>query len=122
MVKPLKARILTLEELQQETLQLIKKTRKQFNHKPHEEGMSDRDFVDLVLTPLETKIQQDIEMQKDSDRNWKVYKLGEAANDNNHRVARTGKGEYLKNPYTAGTSEWKDWNEGYRYRDMVNDG
>lgn len=47
---------------------------------------------------------------------------GQAANDNNRRVYRTHKGALLENPYPAGSEKFKGWNEGYQYRDMVNDG
>lgn len=47
---------------------------------------------------------------------------GEDANDHNRRVYRTHQGVLKGNPYEMGTDEWKAWQAGYAYRDMVNDG
>lgn len=56
----------------------------------------------------------------------KIRKDGEVANDHNRRLYRNQKGgEVLRpNPYDPVTepTEWKTWNAGYQYRDMVNDG
>lgn len=57
-----------------------------------------------------------------SEEEAKFYREGESANDNNRRCSRTRKGQYQWNPYPQGSAEWKLWNDGYQYRDMVNDG
>lgn len=55
------------------------------------------------------------------DRCWRE---GANANDNNRRVYRHGhrRGQLQNNPYQAESPEWKAWQAGYEYRDMVNDG
>jgi len=58
-VKPLKARIHTLHQLQRETLDLIRKVRFQLQHPAHGPGMNDVEFLDIVLSPLEEKIYAD---------------------------------------------------------------
>lgn len=58
-VKPLKSRTMTLNELQLETLDLIRKVRFQFNKNPYEEGMTDDEFLDQVVWPLESQIYSD---------------------------------------------------------------
>jgi hypothetical protein len=63
-VKPLRARIHTLNQLQLETLDLIRKVRFQFQHSPHDPGMNDTEFLEQVVQPLEDKIYQDREMAK----------------------------------------------------------
>lgn len=63
-VKPLKARMHTLNQLQLETLDLIRKVRFQFNRAAHEPGMSDTEFLDQIVEPLAEKIRQDRAMLK----------------------------------------------------------
>lgn len=58
-ITELKAKIHSLEQLQFETLSLIRKVRSQLQHSPHEAGMNDTEFCEKVLLPLETKIKQD---------------------------------------------------------------
>ena len=62
MVEPLKARTMGLSKLQLETLDLIRKVRFQFQRQAYEDGMSDQEFIDQIVTPLETKIYQDREV------------------------------------------------------------
>ena len=64
MVEPLKSRTMTLDELQRETLSLIKKLKRQLRRSPHEGGLSDEEFIDDVVESLETTIRQDREMLK----------------------------------------------------------
>lgn len=61
---PLQSRTMTLEELQQRTLDVLAKVRKQFFRNPYEEGLSDWEFLDEVVSPLEIEIRQDQMMQK----------------------------------------------------------
>lgn len=63
MVEPLRSRTMTLEQLQCETLQMIKKVRKQLYKSPWQEGLSDEEFIDKVLSPFAEKIKQDMEIQ-----------------------------------------------------------
>ena len=64
MVKPLRARTMTLDELRQRTLDLIKATRKQFRRHSWQDGMSDEEFIDKVLGQLEHQIKGDIDAEK----------------------------------------------------------
>lgn len=64
MNKPLKAKIMTLSQLQLKTLDLIRKVRFQLGRQGYEEGMSDSEFEDNALNPLETAIYQDRQMAK----------------------------------------------------------
>jgi hypothetical protein len=59
MVKPLKARTMSLSDLQLKTLDLIRKVRRQFTHQGYEAGMSDQEFTEAVLNPLEHSIRAD---------------------------------------------------------------
>lgn len=53
----------------------------------------------------------------------KIRREGEAANDHNRRVYRLGRGVLLRNPYTGKNAAAAEvWEQGYQYRDMVNDG
>ncbi len=58
-VKPLTQKTMTLSELQLRTLDVLRKVRFQFNRLAHEDGMSDAEFLDSVVSPLETVICQD---------------------------------------------------------------
>jgi len=62
MVEPLKARTMGLSKLQLETLDLIRKLRFQLQRPAHAEGMSDNEFLEQIVEPLETKIYQDREV------------------------------------------------------------
>lgn len=64
MVTPLRSKTMTLNELQLETLDLLRKVRFQFNRAAHEDGMSDNEFLDQIVDPLETKIYQDRQVLK----------------------------------------------------------
>jgi len=59
MVEPLKARTMTLPKLQLATLDLIRKVRFQLNRNAHEDGMSDTEFMENVLDPLESRLYAD---------------------------------------------------------------
>ena len=58
-VKPLKARIHTLNRLQLETLDLCRKIRFQLQHHAYEGGMNDTEFLAQIVSPLEEKIYAD---------------------------------------------------------------
>lgn len=63
-VKPLTKRTMTLNDLQLRTLDVIRKVRFQLGRAAHENGMSDDEFIEEVLEPLETDIYQDRQMLK----------------------------------------------------------
>ena len=63
-VKPLRARIHTLGQLQLATLDLIRKVRFQFQRSPHDQGMSDTKFLEQIVQPLEDKIYADRAMAR----------------------------------------------------------
>lgn len=63
-VPPLKKRTMTLSRLQLRTLEVIRKTIFQFNRHAYEPGMSDSEFIEQVLLPLENDIYQDRHMLK----------------------------------------------------------
>ena len=63
-VEPLRKRTMTISELQAKTLKVLRQMRRQLNRRAHEEGMSDREFMDQVLAPLEHEIRQDREVLK----------------------------------------------------------
>lgn len=67
------------------------------------------------------------EIIKQADKNVNTdreecFKQGETANDHNRRICRIQFGERIDCPYVHGTDQAKWWNDGYQYRDMVNDG
>jgi hypothetical protein len=72
MVEPLKSRTMTLGELQLKTLDLCKKVRKQLNRKAHEPGLSDAEFLDQVVEPLKTIIEQDRYVIQRAEKNKKT--------------------------------------------------
>lgn len=59
MVEPLKSRTMTLDELQRETLKVLRKVRRQLNRSPYQSGMSDLEFMEEVLDPLQMRILAD---------------------------------------------------------------
>lgn len=60
---------------------------------------------------------------KDAElRLTRAHQAGMNANDNNRRVTRTGRGQWIDCPHAAGTPEDVRWRDGYQYRDMINDG
>jgi len=63
-VKPLRRRTLTLKQLQAKSLRLISKMRKHLSVPPHISGVTDGEFTENVLCPLETQIKEDVEMMK----------------------------------------------------------
>ncbi len=63
-VRPLKAKVQTLEELRFSALDFIKKVRKQLQHSPYQPGMNDTEFIDEVLSPFEENIRTDREMDR----------------------------------------------------------
>jgi len=63
-VPPLKERFHTLNQLQLETLNLIRKVRFQLHRQPYDDGLSDREFLDQIVQPLEDKIYADRAMAK----------------------------------------------------------
>lgn len=64
MIRPLRKKTMSLKQLQKRTLTVLRKTIKQFNRKAYEGGMSDTEFIEEVILPLETDIYQDQEMLK----------------------------------------------------------
>lgn len=64
MVEPLKKRTMTLRQLQLRTLDVLRKVRFQLGRQAHEDGMSDSEFIESVLDPLETDIYQDRQIIK----------------------------------------------------------
>lgn len=63
-VKPLKKKTMTLSQLQMRTLDALRKVRFQLQRQGHELGMSDSEFLEAVIEPLETTIYQDRQMLK----------------------------------------------------------
>lgn len=63
-VTPLKKKTMTLSELQLRTLDVLRKVRFQFRRPAHAEGMSDDEFLENIIEPLETDIYQDRQMLK----------------------------------------------------------
>ena len=53
---------MTLSQLQLATLDLIRKLRFQMQRQAHDEGMSDDEFMENIVDPLETTIYQDREI------------------------------------------------------------
>ena len=62
--KPLQSRTFSYEELQEATLEFIKKVYAQLYKAPHEDGLSDNEFVSEVIGPLESKIRADQDVIK----------------------------------------------------------
>ncbi len=58
-IQPLQKRTMTLGQLQLRTLDVLRKVRFQLSRQAHEGGMSDTEFLDEILSPLETDIYQD---------------------------------------------------------------
>lgn len=63
-VQPLRKRTMTLSELQIKTLDVLRKVRFQLGRQAHEDGMTDTEFVEQYVDPLETEIYQDRQMLK----------------------------------------------------------
>jgi len=64
MVEPLRKKTMTLSELQMRTLDVLRRVRFQFQRQSHDPGMSDAEFLDQFVEPLETEIHQDRRMLK----------------------------------------------------------
>ena len=64
MVRPLKKKTMTLNDLQLRTLDVIRKVRFQFNRAAHEDGMSDSEFIEKFVDPLIEVIYQDRQVLK----------------------------------------------------------
>jgi hypothetical protein len=62
--EPLKKRTMTLNDLQLRTLNFLRLCRFQLNKAPHEEGMTDEEFIENELGPFETDIYQDRQILK----------------------------------------------------------
>ena len=75
-VKPLTKKTMTLNELQLRTLKVLRLVRSQLNRQAHEGGMSDTEFTENVLDPLETEIKQDRYVLK-MFRNQRSFRNGE---------------------------------------------
>jgi hypothetical protein len=63
-VEPLRRKVMTLEQLQNRTLKVLKLTIKQFGKGPHEDGMSDNEFIHDVLEELDMDIRHDQDILK----------------------------------------------------------
>lgn len=66
--EPLTKKTMTLHQLQVRVLNVIRLTRFQLGRKAHEDGMTDAEFIEQVLEPLETDIVQDRYVLKMSRR------------------------------------------------------
>jgi hypothetical protein len=62
MVEPLRKKTMSLSKLQLRVLEVLRHVRFQFGRSAHEDGMSDEEFLDSVISPLEEDIYQDREM------------------------------------------------------------
>lgn len=65
--RPLRRRTLSLDQLQMVVLRLIRKVRNQMNRSAHEPGLSDSEFAEQVLDPLESMVRQDREILSNSE-------------------------------------------------------
>ena len=63
-IKPLKSRIMSLDELRTRSLYMIGECRKQLRKGPYEEGLTDEEFIENVLEDFEAQIIADIEMER----------------------------------------------------------
>lgn len=76
-VEPLRSKTLTLGELQLRVVDFLRKARFQFRRQAHEVGMSDEEFIDEHLVPLEERIYQDrkiLQMYKNAKKAAKANK------------------------------------------------
>lgn len=64
-VQALKKRTMTLSELQLRTLDVLRKVRFQFNRQAYQDGMSDTEFLDSIVSPFEIEIYQDRQVLKE---------------------------------------------------------
>ena len=61
-VKPLKRRTMALGELQKKTLKILRGVRSQLTRRAHEEGLSDTEFLEQVISPFMERILSDREV------------------------------------------------------------
>lgn len=59
MVKPLRKKTMTLNQLQMRTLDVLRKVKFQLQRQGYEVGMSDSEFIEQIIDPLSTDIYQD---------------------------------------------------------------
>lgn len=64
MVKPLKKRTMTLDELRKRTKRTLNLCRKQLRKAPYEIGLTDEEFIESHIDPLLMDIWQDTQMEK----------------------------------------------------------
>ncbi len=64
MVEPLRARTMTLDDLQVRTLKFLKLCRRQLQKMPHEAGLTDVEFIEQHLNQFRNDILQDRTMLK----------------------------------------------------------
>lgn len=60
--RTLKSSVMTLDELQRETLGLIRRMKAQLRKSPWQGGLSDREFIEHVLDPMQSKVAADREV------------------------------------------------------------
>ena len=63
-VRPLKSRIMGLDELRTRSLCMIDECRNQLRKAPYEDGPTDEEFIENTLEDFEAKIIADIEMER----------------------------------------------------------
>ena len=62
--EPLQSRTMTLGELQKRTLKFLELCRRQLQKMPHEEGLTDVEFIEQELNQFKNDIKTDIAVQK----------------------------------------------------------
>ena len=62
--EPLKSKTMTLSQLQLRVLDVLRRVRFQLHRQAHEDGMSDTEFLEEFIGPLETEIYQDRQVAK----------------------------------------------------------
>ena len=63
-IQPLRKKTMTLNDVQERTIKLIKAVRKHLSTPTHVSGVTDTEFDDKFLCTLETEIRNDIEYRK----------------------------------------------------------
>jgi len=63
-VPPLRKKTMTLSQLQMRTVDVLRRVRFQLHRAAWQEGMSDEEFIEQFITPLETDIYQDRQILK----------------------------------------------------------
>ena len=74
-VRPLRAKTMTLDDLQRQILLVLRMVRQQFNRPAWKEGMTDSEFLDRVVGRLETVIKQDRMVSKINSSKEKKHAL-----------------------------------------------